>query len=137
MQNFRQLLVWQRAHTFALDVHRATSTFPRTGYSDLRVQLRRAADSIPSNIVEGSAAPSRLEFARFVGISIKSASEVDYQLQLARDLGVLSHDLWDPLAREVVEIRKMLWGLRRTLLASLDRRSRKPKPRAEKRPDDR
>jgi len=120
MQDFRRLLVWQRAHAFALDVRRATDAFPRTGYADLKSQLRRAAESIASNIVEGCAAASRKEFARFLDISIKSASESDYRLELARDLGVLLHGVWKPLAREVVELRKMLSGLRRTVLRAAE-----------------
>lgn len=120
MQDFRRLRVWQRAHAFALAVRRATDGFPRTGYAELRSQLRRASESIATNIVEGCAAASRLEFARFLDIAIKSASEVDYQLQLARDLGVLTHDVWEPLAREAVELRKMLSGLRRTVLVAAD-----------------
>ena len=120
MQDFRRLHVWQRAHAFGLAVRRATNGFPRTGYADLKSQLRRASESIPSNIVEGCAAASRMEFARFLDIATKSTSEVDYQLQLARDLGVLAHDIWEPLAREVVEIRRMLSGLRRTVLAAAE-----------------
>ena len=116
MQDFRRLLVWQRAHAFALDVRRVTDAFPRVGYTDLKSQLRRAAESIVTNIVEGCGASSRKEFARFLDMSIKSTSEVDYQLQLARDLGVLCHARWKPLAQEVVELRKMLSALRRTVL---------------------
>ena len=86
------------------------------GYTDLKSQLRRSAESIVTNIVEGCGASSRKEFARFLDISIKSTSEVDYQLQLARDLGVLRHARWKPLAQEVVELRKMLSALRRTVL---------------------
>src|SRR6476661_2795261 len=77
-------------------------------YTDLKSQLTRASQSIVDNIVEGCGAASRLEFARYLDISIKSTSEVDYQLELARDLGVMSHDVWKPLAKDVVEIRKML-----------------------------
>ena len=121
MQDFRRLVVWQRAHAFVLDVRRATDAFPRAGYAELKAQLRRAAESIASNIVEGCAAASRKDFARYLDIGIKSASEVDYQLQLARDLGVLAHHAWKPLAREVVELRKMLSGLRRTVLAAAAR----------------
>ena len=87
MQDFRRLLVWQRAHTFALDMHRAIDAFPRGKCAELKVQMRRATDSITNNIVEGCAAATRREFARYLDLSIKSASEVDYQLQLARDLG--------------------------------------------------
>jgi four helix bundle protein len=101
---------------------------PRTGYSELKSQITRAADSIASNIVEGCAAASRQEFTRFLDISIKSASEVDYRFQLARDLGVLRHDVWKSLAREVIEIRKMLSGLRRTVLAAAEREKRNKRP---------
>ena len=118
MQDFRQLLVWKRAHAFALNIRRATEAMPRTGYTDLKSQMTRAAQSIVDNIVEGCGAASRLEFARYVDISIKSTSEVDYQLELARDLGVMSHDVWKPLAKEVIELRKMLSALRRTILAA-------------------
>ena len=94
---------------------------PRTGYTDLKSQMTRAAQSIVDNIVEGCGAASRLEFARYVDISIKSTSEVDYQLELARDLGVMSHDVWKPLAKEVIELRKMLSALRRSVLAAAAR----------------
>jgi len=87
MQDFRQLLVWKRAHAFALNVRRAAQAMPRAGYSDLKSQMTRAAQSIVDNIVEGCGASSRLEFARYLDISIKSTSEVDYQLEFARDLG--------------------------------------------------
>ena len=121
MQDFRQLLVWKRAHAFALNVRRAAQAMPRAGYSDLKSQMTRAAQSIVDNIVEGCGAASRLEFARYLDISIKSTSEVDYQLEFARDLGVMSHDVWKPLAKDVVEIRKMLSALRRSILAAAAR----------------
>lgn len=66
------------------------------------------------------ASASRKEFAHYLNISIKSSSEVDYQLEYARDLGVLAFDVWKPLAKEVVEIRKMLTALRRAVLNSID-----------------
>ena len=120
MQDFRRLNVWKRAHLFALAVRRAAKAFPSRGYTDLKSQLTRAAESIPDNIVEGCASASRKEFAHYLNISIKSTSEVDYQLEYARDLGVLPQDVWKPLAKEVVEIRKMLTALRRTVLKSID-----------------
>ena len=125
MQDFRQLHVWKRAHAFTLDVRRAVEAMPRTGYTDLKSQLTRAAQSIVDIIVEGCAAASRPEFARYLDISIKSTSEVDYQLELARDLGVLPHDVWKPLATEVVEIRKMLSALRRSIVTAASRDKRK------------
>jgi len=71
MQDFRKLVVWQKAHAFALEIRRVTEGFPR----ELRDQIRSAAESIVNNIVEGCGASSRKEFARYLDISIKSASE--------------------------------------------------------------
>ena len=121
MQDFRQLLVWKRAHAFALNVRRAAQALPRVGYTDLKSQITRASQSIVDNIVEGCGSASRLEFARYLDISIKSTSEVDYQLEFARDLGVMSYEVWKPLAKEVIEIRKMLSALRRSILAAAAR----------------
>jgi four helix bundle protein len=126
MQDFRQLLVWKRAHAFALNGRRVVEAMPRAGYTDLKSQLARATQSIVDNIVEGCGAASRLEFARYLDISIKSTSEVDYQLELARDLGVISHDVWKPLATEVIEIRKMLSALRRSVVAAATRDKQRP-----------
>ena len=116
MQNFRRLHVWERAHQFALDVRNATHSFPRTGFGALKAQLIRAAESIPTNIVEGAGASSGKEFSRYLEISIKSTFEVEYQLQLARDYSILLPERWESLSNEVVEIRRMLYGLRKAVL---------------------
>ena len=117
MQDYRKLRVWERAHLLAIDIRRATRDFPRTGFGESKSQLIRAAESIASNIVEGSAASSRKEFARFIEMSIKSSSEVEYQLLLAKDNGVLSQSRWEALTNEVVEIRRMLCAFRKRVLA--------------------
>ena len=122
MQNFRRLHVWERAHQFALDVRIATQSFPRTGYSELKAQLVSSAESIPTNIVEGCGASSRKEFARYLDISIKSTFEVEYQLQLAKDYSILLPNRWESLSSEVVQIRRMLYGLRKSVLIA-DRNS--------------
>ena len=71
-----------------------------------------------SNIVEGCGAATRKEFARYLDISIKSASEVDYRLELARDDGSIRYIVWKPLGEQVVEVRKMLFGLRKSVLGA-------------------
>ena len=115
MQDYHDLLVWQRAHALVLEVRKVADGFP-SGYSNLRNQIISASESIPFNIVEGCGAASRLEFARFIDISIKSTNEVQYQLELARDNRILDLEMWEKLTREVVEIRKMLHGFRKKLL---------------------
>jgi four helix bundle protein len=111
---------------FALNVRRIAQALTRAGYTDLKSQMTRAPQSIVDNIVEGCGAASRLEFARYLDISIKSTSEVDYQLEFARDFGVLPHDVWKPLATEVIEIRKMLSALRRSVVAAAVRDKQSP-----------
>ena len=116
MQNFRRLRVWERAHQFALEVRKVTQSFPRAGYGELKAQLVSAAESIVTNIVEGTGAVTRKEFARYLDIAIKSASEVEGQLQLALDHGIILPITWHALSDEAVQIRRMLIGLRRAVL---------------------
>ncbi|MEO7367140.1 MAG: four helix bundle protein [Gemmatimonadaceae bacterium] len=119
MQDYHNLDVWARAHAQSLKVRKATRRFPRTGYASLKNQMTTAAESITFNIVEGCGASSQKDFARFLGISIKSAFELEYQLELARDYGVLKPEAHPALSNETIEIRKMLFGLQEKVLNSL------------------
>jgi len=119
MQDYRQLRVHANAHALAIRVRGATRRFPRTGYASLKAQMTSAAESIACNIVEGCGANSQKEFARFLDIGIKSAMELEYQLSLARDYGVLRHRAWQPLTAETIDVRRMLFGLRAKVLASI------------------
>lgn len=112
MQDYRRLRVHANAHALALRVRAATTLFPKRGYASLTGQITSAAESIAFNIVEGCAASSAPEFARFLDIGIKSATEPEYQLALARDYGVLRYRAWRTLTVETVDVRKMLFGLR-------------------------
>src|SRR4051812_27441590 len=118
MQDFRRLLVWSRSHELVLGVRRAVKIFPRTEKGSLRSQMTNAAESIAFNIVEGCGATSSKEFARFLDISIKSTSELEYQLQLARDCGFITLKVWQPLGAETIEVRRMLCALRRKVRAA-------------------
>jgi four helix bundle protein len=127
MQDFRKLRVWQCAHELALATKEAARAFPKDCRGERKSQLVRAADSIVSNIVEGCGAATRKEFARYLDISIKSAAEVDYRLQLARDDGSMSYEAWQPLSERVIEVRKMLFALRKSVIAAdeAERQSRR------------
>ena len=118
MQPFRRLLVWQRAHLLALSVRRASRELPRSGYTSLKSQTVGAAESVVFNIVEGCGATSRKEFARFLDISIKSTFELECQLELVKDYGVLKERAWRSLTADTVEVRRMLCGLRRAILSA-------------------
>ena len=118
MQDFRRLLVWERAHGLVLGVRRGVRKFPRNERGSLKSQMTNAAESIAFNIVEGCGSTSSKEFARFLDISIKSTCELEYQLQLATDCRLLSRVVGNPLAAESVEVRRMLCGLRKKVLAA-------------------
>lgn len=119
MQDYRKLRVWEHAHALALTVRRSTDRFPRTGYASLRSQLTRAAESVAFNIVEGCGTTTPAEFARFLEISIKSSMELEYQLELARDYGLLPQPEWEELSSTTIDARRMLCGLRAKVLAAL------------------
>jgi four helix bundle protein len=110
MQDYRNLKAWAKAHALLLNVNRAIRRFPRE-YASLRSQTRRAAESIPTNLVEGSAFESDKEFAKYVQTSISSSSELEYHLRVARDYELLEQQEWASLTRDVSEVRMMLTGL--------------------------
>ena len=108
--------MWRKAHALVLNVRQTSQRFPRSGYAPLKLQLTRSAESIPFNIVEGSGASTRKEFARFLNISIKSANETEYQLMLARDYSVMTTADWKFLSEETISVRRMLYSLRKKIL---------------------
>jgi four helix bundle protein len=120
MQDYRQLKVWEKAHSFALEVHRVSGKFSRQSGVALISQLRRAAFSIPTNIAEGAARTSDLEFRRFLRIAMASATEADYHLLVAMETKELDPRTYDDLAARGVEIRRMLGGLIKRINATLN-----------------
>ena len=115
MRDFRTLQVWQKAHACTLAVYTATRSFPAAERFNLTDQLRRAAVSVPSNLAEACGRQSDADQARFVQIAIGSATEMDYQLLLARDLGYLTADAHADLSAQAGEVRRMLIGFVRYL----------------------
>ena len=111
MKDFRRLKVWEKAHLLAVGVYRAPSRFPRQEMFGLASQMRRAAASIPSNLAEGCGRSMDGELGRFAEISMGSASELEYQLLLARDLGCIVGTEAKELSADVVEVKRMLSGL--------------------------
>jgi four helix bundle protein len=86
-RNYRQLRVFQQARKLTLEVYKHTTDFPRDEWFGMRLQIRRAAVSVGSNIVEGSARRTTKDYCSFLIIALGSASELAYLLELARDLG--------------------------------------------------
>lgn len=108
MQDFRELKVWVKAHALVLAVYEGTLNFPPAELYGLTSQVRRSAASIPASIAEGCGTNTRTEFARFLQIALRSASELDYHLLLARDLGFLPDAPYERLSGDVTEVKRML-----------------------------
>ena len=117
MRNVRDLKVWEKSHLLTLEIYRATAEFPRDALCGLTSQMRRSCASIPTNIAEGSGRHGNVELARFLQISLGSASELEYHLLLARDLGLLDDQEHKRLAGEVTEAKRMLTSFIRNLRA--------------------
>ncbi len=87
MRDHTKLRAFELADALVLNVYRVTRSFPDDEKFGLTSQLRRAAISIASNIVEGAARSSRPEYVRFLEIAYGSAKEVEYQISIAERLG--------------------------------------------------
>ncbi len=107
MRDFHELKVWQKAYALTLAVYRASARFPREERFALTSQIRRAAASVAVNIAQGCGRSGEAELARFFDIALGSASELECELLLARDLGYLGLDEHQRLAADVIEVKRM------------------------------
>jgi four helix bundle protein len=115
MRDFKQLKVWEKAHGLALDVYRATSEYPAEECLGLTSLLRRAVVSVPSNIAEGCGRDGNRELTHFMSMAAGSASEVECQLLLARDLGFVSKELHGHLDCQTTEVKRTLYSFMKKL----------------------
>lgn len=115
MRDHTQLRAFELADEVVMLVYRTTSGFPKEEMFGLTSQIRRAAVSVPSNIVEGCARDSEAEYLRFLTIAFGSLRELHYQLRLSKRLGFLGDEDFSSLEPKVVETEKVLNGLIRAL----------------------
>src|SRR5437868_11896986 len=118
--NFEKLDVWQAAIQFADLVYKITKEFPEHERFGLINQTRRAAVSISSNIAEGSSRSSKADFMRFVEIGTGSVFEVASQSFVARRQEFLSEHSFGGLYAAAEELSRMLSGLRKSLLSTIN-----------------
>ena len=115
MRDHRNLRAFELADETALAVYGATRGFPSEEQFGLTAQMRRAAVSAASNIVEGCARNTEADFLHFLDIAYGSIREVEYQASLAVRLGYLSAPDYDRLNAQIEETGKVLHGLIRSL----------------------
>src|SRR5438309_8330282 len=119
LKDFKELKVWTKAHATTIEVYRLTRLFPREELYGLTAQIRRAASSIGANIAEGCGRRTKADFARFLQVALGSASELEYHLVLAADLGLLSRPAHHRLDQGVTEVKRMLVGFIRRLTSDV------------------
>jgi four helix bundle protein len=111
MRDHRKLRAFELADQLALAIYQTTKTFPKEEMFGMTSQIRRAAVSVPSNIVEGCARNSNADFLRFLDIAFGSGRELEYQLSLATRLDYINESNSQKLDAIVNELMKVLSGL--------------------------
>ena len=119
IKEFQQLDVWKQAMDLVTEVYQATARFPKEEIYGLTSQLRRAAVSIPSNIVEGQGRRTTKEFLNHLSIARGSLMEVRTQLEIARRLNYMSMEQADGLDPSLGNVGRLLNGLIRSLVKKL------------------
>lgn len=114
MGKYQELIVFQKADELALQIYKITETFPKEETCGLTSQLRRAALSIPTNIVEGHARKSKKEFKQFLNIALGSHAETEYLFTFSKRLGLHKSD-YSHIEELISEVGKVLWGFYKTL----------------------
>lgn len=111
MSSYRDLLVWQQAVEFVMEIYKLTSKFPDNERYGLISQLRRASVSIASNIAEGQGGLTEGEFRQFLGHARGSLLEVETQLVIAEKLGYLTMAQLSAIEAQSGRVGRLLNGL--------------------------
>jgi four helix bundle protein len=115
MQDFRNLCVWQRARALTVRVYGITASYPKVETFGLTSQMRRASVSICANLAEGCGRRGDREFRRFVDVAMGSACELECEVVLSADLGLLGMPVQEQMLDTVQEVKRMLSGLAKQL----------------------
>lgn len=113
-RGYRKLIAWQKANLLAEKVYEVTNDFPKSEIFGLTSQLRRAALSVPANIIEGYARNSKKEFHRFLSIALGSLSEVEYFLQFSFKQKLIRQPAFAELMNLKEECGRIIWSLYRS-----------------------
>ena len=111
----RKLAAWQKSVALVEKLYKLTANFPREEAYGLTAQIRRAAVSVPSNIAEGAAGRSAVQFKNYLLVAIGSLNEIATQPEIAFRIGYLDSAKFDSAEALVDECLAITYGLRRSI----------------------
>jgi four helix bundle protein len=110
VKGYTKLVVWQKADHLARQIYTITKNFPQHERYGLTSQLRRAAISIPTNLVEGSGRQGKNETKQFANIALGSLAETEYLMGFCRELNLISTNDYVQLDVLCDEVNALLWS---------------------------
>lgn len=113
IKSFTDLRAWKETHKLVLMVYKITKEFPREEMFGLTSQMRSCVISISSNIAEGFSRYTIKDKQHFYSMSRGSLTELQNQLLIARDVGYLTNEIFQDVAKQTIEVNKLLSGLKR------------------------
>ena len=111
LKSYKELKVWQKAYNLCIEIYNITRTFPKEELYGLTSQIRRAAVSVPSNIAEGYGRKTTPEYLRSLYIAYGSSCELETQILLSGDLGLMKAEALNKLQEDLGEVERMLKAL--------------------------
>jgi four helix bundle protein len=114
MNNYRELIVWNKAVEFAVVIYKETDKFPKSEIYGITSQIRRSAASVAANIAEGAGRNSNKEFVHFLSIALGSIFETETFIHISKEIGYISADKVDELIKASAEINKMIRALQKS-----------------------
>ena len=115
IRNFRDLIVWRLGKEIANEIYKLTASFPKEEMYGLVSQMRRASISIASNIAEGFNRFHNREYRQFLFVSLGSCAELETQIEISCDQGLLRPERRDALLEKIDHESRMLRNLIKTL----------------------
>ena len=111
MRDYTKIKAWQLADDLAVEIYRVTKSFPKDELYAMTSQIRRAASSVPANIVEGASRNSHKDYLHFLYIARGSLHETHYFIHLAGRLNYITQDSKQKLMAQAEEVSRTLTGL--------------------------
>ena len=111
MKDYRNLVVWEKAHKLVILIYKITKAFPKEEQYALTNQMRRAAASAPTNIAEGCGKQTQADFARYLQQALGSIQEVQYLSFLSFELNYMDQNVYDDLDNDINQLKAMLINL--------------------------